>query len=72
MRVHLQDRGGPELASGVASDDGTVLNMGTYPIDGNWGDDIHFVLVGDASHAEGATDFKIANVDPDEATATAL
>jgi hypothetical protein len=64
VRVRLQDRGGPELASGAAGDDGTVQNIGTYPIDGNWGDDIHFVLVGDASHAEGATDFKIANPDP--------
>jgi hypothetical protein len=64
VHVHLQDRGGPELASAIADDDGTVQHIGTYPIDGNWGDDIHFVLVGDASHAEGATDFKIANPDP--------
>jgi hypothetical protein len=63
VHVHLRDRGGPVLASGLASDDGTVLSLGPYPIDGNWGDDIHFVLVGDASHAEGATDFKIATPD---------
>jgi hypothetical protein len=63
VHVHLRDRGGPELASAVASDDGTVLNIGTYPIEGNWGDDVHFVLVGDASHAEGVTDFKIAHSD---------
>jgi hypothetical protein len=63
VRVHLGDRGGAELASAVASDDGTVENLSSYPIDGNWGDDIHFVLVGDDSHAEGATDFKIANPD---------
>ena len=71
VRVHLHDRGGPELASGIATDDGTVLNVGAYPIDGDWGDDIHFVLVGDASHAEGATDFKIAHpapIAPDPAT----
>ena len=61
VTVHLTDRGGPELASATASDDGTVENVGTYPIDGNWGDDIHFVLVGNDSHAEGATDFKIGN-----------
>jgi hypothetical protein len=61
VRVHLLDRGGPELASAVASDDGTIEHVSSYPIDGNWGDDIHFVLVGDDSHAEGATDFKIAN-----------
>jgi hypothetical protein len=71
VHVHLQDRGGTELASGVADDDGTVVNIGSYPIDGNWGDDIHFVLVGDASHAEGATDFKIKNPDPLPAPAPA-
>jgi hypothetical protein len=60
VRVHLGDRGGPELASAIASDDGTVEDVGSYPIDGNWGDDIHFVLVGDDSHTEGATDFKVA------------
>ncbi|HYW88736.1 MAG TPA: hypothetical protein VFB50_13250, partial [Chloroflexota bacterium] len=67
VRVHLRDRGGPELASALASDDGTIENISSYPIDGNWGDDIHFVLVGDDSHAEGATDFKIA--DPDQRAA---
>ena len=63
VRVHLVDRGGPELASAVASEDGTIEHVSSYPIDGSWGDDIHFVLVGDDSHAEGATDFKIANPD---------
>ena len=53
------------VASAVASDDGTIENVSSYPIDGNWGDDIHFVLVGDDSHAEGATDFKIANPNQD-------
>jgi hypothetical protein len=67
VRVHLGDRGGPELASAVASEDGTIERVSSYPIEGNWGDDIHFVLVGDESHAEGATDFKIANAE----TATA-
>jgi hypothetical protein len=61
VSVHLQDRGGPELAAAVASEDGTVEHVSSYPIEGNWGDDIHFVLVGDDSHAEGTTDFKIAN-----------
>jgi hypothetical protein len=70
VRVHLQDRGGTELGSGVASEDGTVENIGAYPIDGNWGDDIHFVLVGEASHAEGATDFKIATPDAPSSSAS--
>ncbi len=60
VTVHLQDRGGPSIASAVATDDGTVEAITSYPIEGNWGDDVHFVLVGEASHAEGATDFKIA------------
>jgi hypothetical protein len=63
VRVHLQERGGAELGSAIANDDGTVENIGAYPIDGNWGEDIHFVLVGDSSRAEGATDFKIATPD---------
>jgi hypothetical protein len=61
VRVHLRDRGGPELASAVATDDGTIEHVSSYPIDGNWGEDIHFVLVGDDSRAEGKTDFKIFN-----------
>jgi len=61
VTIYLQDRGGPKLASAVASDDGTIEGIGSYPIKGDWGDDIHFVLVGDDSHAEGTTDFKIAN-----------
>src|SRR6266851_4482247 len=61
VSVYLQDRGGTKLASAFASDDGTVEGISSYPIQGNWGDDIHFVLVGDDSHAEGTTDFKIAN-----------
>jgi hypothetical protein len=68
VTIHLTDRGGPALGSAVASDDGTIERIGSYPIEGNWGDDIHFVLVGDASHAEGATDFKIAN--PSDTAAT--
>jgi hypothetical protein len=64
VRVHLQDGGGPELAAAVANDDGTIEHVSSYPIEGNWGDDIHFVLVGDDSHAEGTTDFKIANPAP--------
>jgi hypothetical protein len=63
VRVHLGASDGPELASAVATDDGTIDNVSSYPIDGSWGDDIHFVLVGDQSHAEGTTDFKIANPD---------
>jgi hypothetical protein len=63
VRVHLADAGGPELASAVATDDGTVERVSSYPIQGNWGDDIHFVLVGDDSHTQATTDFKIANPD---------
>ncbi|MBV8714461.1 MAG: hypothetical protein JO020_15125 [Chloroflexi bacterium] len=59
VSVHLRDRGGPVLATGSADDDGTILNFGAYPIDGNWGDDIHFVLVGSDSKVEAATDFKV-------------
>ncbi len=59
VTVHLQDRGGASLASAVASDDGTIEGVSSYPVEGNWGDDVHFVLVGEDSHAEGATDFKI-------------
>jgi hypothetical protein len=70
VSIHLRDSGGPALGSGVASDDGTIEHFGSYPIDGNWGDDIHFVLVGEASHAEGATDFKIANPSDTDTVAT--
>jgi hypothetical protein len=63
VTIHLTDRGGPSLGSAVATDDGTIEHIGSYPIEGNWGDDIHFVLTGDASHSEGVTDFKIANPD---------
>jgi len=68
VTVHLRDSGGPELAAAVATDDGTIEYVSSYPIDGNWGDDVHFVLVGGDSHAEGATDFKIANVENAAAT----
>jgi hypothetical protein len=68
VRVHLTDPDGPELGSAVASDDGTIEQVSSYSIDGNWGDDIHFVLVGDDSHAQGATDFKIASPDAPVAT----
>jgi hypothetical protein len=59
VTAHLRDRGGPVLATGAADEEGTSLNFGTYPIDGNWGDDVHFVLVGSDSRVEAATDFKI-------------
>jgi hypothetical protein len=72
VHVHLEDRGGPELGAAVATDDGTVENIGAYPIVGNWGDDIHFVLVGESSHAEGATDFKIANPDGPQVPASSV
>jgi hypothetical protein len=60
VSAHLRDRNGAVLASGVADDYGTVEDFGSYPIDGNWEDDIHIVLVGDDSKVEAATDFKIA------------
>jgi hypothetical protein len=59
VSAHLLDRNGPVLASGTADDDGTVLEFGAYPIDGAWGDDVHFVLVGSDTRVEAATDFKI-------------
>jgi hypothetical protein len=59
VSVHMRDRGGPLLATATADDDGTALNFGAYPIDGNWGDDVHIVLVGSDSRVEAATDFKI-------------
>jgi hypothetical protein len=59
VSAHLRDRGGPVLATATADDEGTLLDFGTYPIDGNWGDDVHIVLVGSDSRVEAATDFKI-------------
>jgi hypothetical protein len=60
VSAHLRDRGGPALATATADDEGTAATFGTYPIDGGWGDDIHFVLVGSDSRVEAATDFKIS------------
>ena len=59
IAAHLRDRSGAILATGTADDDGTVLDFGAYPIEGNWGDDVHVVLVGGDSKVEAATDFKI-------------
>ena len=61
VTAHLRDRGGLLLATGNADDDGTLLNFGAYPVDGDWGDDIHVVLVGSDSRVEAATDFKITS-----------
>jgi hypothetical protein len=63
VRVRLGDAGGPELASAVASDDGTIENVSSYPINGDWGEDVKFVLIGESSHTLATTDFKIANPD---------
>jgi hypothetical protein len=59
VSVHLRDRGGAVLATGTVDDEGTLLMFGAYPVEGEWGDDVHFVLVGSDSRVEAATDFKI-------------
>jgi hypothetical protein len=61
--VHLGDADGAEIASALASDDGTIEHVSSYPIEGDWGDDIKFVLIGKDSHTQASTDFKIANPD---------
>ncbi len=60
VRVRLRDRGGRELASAVADDAGTFEHLSSYPVEGDWGAAIPFVLVGDESGAEAMTHFKIA------------
>ena len=64
----VEANGGQQLASAIASDDGTIENVSSYPIEGDWGEDVHFILVGNESRAEGATDFKLG-APPDPATA---
>src|SRR5260370_4772808 len=34
--------GKPRLAAAIATDDGRIENVSSYPIDGNWADDIQF------------------------------
>jgi hypothetical protein len=59
--VHLRDRTGPELAQTVADEQGTFARLSSYPVDGEWGDVVPFVLVGAESGREATTHFKIAN-----------
>jgi hypothetical protein len=61
VHVHLRDRAGPELAQAVADDDGTFENISSYPVDGEWGDVVPFVFVGDDSGQDATTHFKFAN-----------
>ena len=63
VHVHLKDEDGPELASATTDDNGSVENISSYPVDGSWGDDIPFVLIGAQSGAKATTDFKIATPD---------
>jgi hypothetical protein len=61
VHVHLHDQQGPELAVGVADDQGTIADLSSYPVDGNWGDVVPFVLVGEDSGQTATTHFKFAN-----------
>jgi hypothetical protein len=61
VHVHLGERAGPELARAVADDEGTIDNVGSYPVVGKWGDVIPFVLVGEDSGAEAMTHFTLAH-----------
>ena len=46
---------------GAIDDQGTAENISSYPVDGNWGDVVPFVLVGEESNATAITHFKFAN-----------
>jgi hypothetical protein len=61
VRVHLRDRGGPDLAVGVSDEEGTAENISSYPVDGEWGDVVPFVFVGELSGATAMTHFKFAS-----------
>jgi len=61
VHVHLREQNGPELAVGTADDAGTAENISSYPVDGNWGDVVPFVLVGGDSGVTAITHFKFAN-----------
>jgi hypothetical protein len=55
------DRNGPEVAQAVADMEGTFEHVSSYPVDGNWGDVIPFVMVGDDSGLDATTHFKFEN-----------
>lgn len=61
VHVHLRTRDGPELAQAVADDEGTFENLSSYPVDGNWGDVVPFVMVGEDSGLDAMTHFKFEN-----------
>jgi hypothetical protein len=61
VHVHLRDRAGPEVAQAVADDDGTFENISSYPVDGEWGEVVPFVFVGEDSGQDATTHFKFAN-----------
>jgi hypothetical protein len=61
VHVHLRERNGQELAAATADDDGTAENISSYPVDGDWGDVVPFVFVGEDSGATAITHFKFAN-----------
>jgi hypothetical protein len=61
VQVHLRDAGGPDLGEVVADEEGTFTQLSSYPVDGQWGDVIPFVFVGQDSAQQATTHFKIAN-----------
>jgi hypothetical protein len=60
VTVHVHARGGPVVAQTVADDQGTFERVSSYPVSGEWGDAIPFVMVGEESGAIATTHFKIA------------
>jgi hypothetical protein len=60
VHVHLSTKNGPEVAQAVADDQGTFENVSSYPPDGDWGDVVPFVMVGEDSGLDATTHFKFA------------
>ena len=61
VQVHLRDKDGPVLAEAAADDQGTFERLSAYPVAGDWGDVIPFVMVGIDSGGAATTHFKIAS-----------
>ena len=61
VQVHLRDKDGPVLAEATADDQGTFERLSAYPVAGDWGDVIPFVMVGIDSGGAATTHFKIAS-----------
>ncbi len=60
VQVHLRDAAGPVLGESTADEDGVFTHLGSYPVDGEWGDVVPFVFVGQESRQQATTHFKIA------------